>query len=165
LCKTDEDRRTFLRTLGEACERAGFRVHSYVLMTNHYHLLLETPEANLSRGIGGLQNAFTRRINTRFGSGGMCSESATNRFWWSGKTVSGRCLITPISIGCAPVWSMQEMKLLGAGATAPWRNRSRPKNNKPTLNTKTSDTSGEIGADRRKQTHPKHKTSDTFLAL
>ncbi len=61
----DEDRRTFVKTLGQACERTGFRVHAWVLMTNHYHLLLETPEANLSRGMAWLQNAFTRRINTR----------------------------------------------------------------------------------------------------
>jgi REP element-mobilizing transposase RayT len=39
----DEDRGTFLRTLGEACKRSGFRIHAHVLMTNHYHLLLETP--------------------------------------------------------------------------------------------------------------------------
>ena len=58
-------RRTFVRTLGEASVRAGFRVHAYALMSNHYHLLLETPKANLSRGMGWMQNAFTRRINTR----------------------------------------------------------------------------------------------------
>lgn len=56
----DTDRRTFLRTLGEACERAGFRVHAFVLMTNHYHLLLQTPEANLSAGMGWFQNAYTQ---------------------------------------------------------------------------------------------------------
>lgn len=65
IVRDDEDRRTFLRTLGEASERAGFRVHAWVLMSNHYHLLIETPEANLSRGMGWLQNAYTRRINTR----------------------------------------------------------------------------------------------------
>ncbi len=65
IVRDDEDRRTFLRTLGEVCERAGFRIHAYVLMTNHYHLLLETKEPNLSRGMAWLQNAFTRRINTR----------------------------------------------------------------------------------------------------
>ena len=65
IVRDDEDRRTFLRTLGEACKRAGFRLHAHVLMTNHYHLLIETPEGNLSRGMGWLQNAFTRRINTR----------------------------------------------------------------------------------------------------
>ena len=61
----DADRETFLRILGEACEKSGFRVHAYVLMSNHYHLLLETPQANLSRGMGWLQNAFTRRMNVR----------------------------------------------------------------------------------------------------
>jgi REP-associated tyrosine transposase len=104
IVRDDEDRRTFLRTLGEACERAGFRVHAYVLMTNHYHLLLETKEPNLSRGMGWLQNAFTRRIKTRHRLWGMSSEDATKRFWWSRETVSGRCLITFISIRCAPDW-------------------------------------------------------------
>ena len=48
----DQDRETFVRTLGEACEKSGFRILAYVLMSNHYHLLLETPKANLSRGMG-----------------------------------------------------------------------------------------------------------------
>lgn len=61
----DEDRKTFVRTLGEACKRAGFRVHAYVLMNNHYHLLMETPQANLAAGLGWFQNAYTRRLNTR----------------------------------------------------------------------------------------------------
>ena len=65
IVQDDEDRSTFVRTLGEASERAGFRVHAYVLMSNHYHVLLETKEPNLSQGMGWLQNAFTRRINTR----------------------------------------------------------------------------------------------------
>ncbi len=63
--RDDGDRRTFVRTLGEASVRAGFRVHAYVQMNNHYHWLLETPKANLSRGMGWMQNAFTRQINTR----------------------------------------------------------------------------------------------------
>lgn len=61
----DEDRKTFLRTLGEVSKRAGFRVHAFALMSNHYHLLLETPQANLTAGMGWFQNAYTRRINTR----------------------------------------------------------------------------------------------------
>jgi hypothetical protein len=40
-------------------------VHAYVLMDNHYHLLLETPGGNLSEGMGWLQNAYTRRMNVR----------------------------------------------------------------------------------------------------
>ena len=65
IVRDDEDRGTWVRTPGEACERARFVVHTYVLMTNHYHLLLETPEGNLSRGMAWLQNTYTRRINTR----------------------------------------------------------------------------------------------------
>jgi REP element-mobilizing transposase RayT len=43
------------RTLAEACEKTGWQVHAYVLMSNHYHLLLETPEANLASGMKWLQ--------------------------------------------------------------------------------------------------------------
>jgi REP element-mobilizing transposase RayT len=51
LFRDDEDRHRWLATLGEACAKTGWRVHAYVLMNNHYHLLLETPEANLVAGM------------------------------------------------------------------------------------------------------------------
>ncbi len=60
-----EDRRLFLRSLGEACGMTGWRVHAWVLMGNHYHLMIETPEANLVEGMKWLQNAYTRRFNVR----------------------------------------------------------------------------------------------------
>lgn len=60
-----EDHRRFLLTLGQACERTGWRIHSFVLMRNHYHLLLETPEPNLSRGMHWLQTTYTVRHNKR----------------------------------------------------------------------------------------------------
>ena len=49
--KDDQDRRSFLETLAEACEKTGWRIHADVLMGNHYHLLVETPEANLVAGM------------------------------------------------------------------------------------------------------------------
>ncbi len=61
----DDDRRFFLKTMGEACERTGWKVHAWVLMGNHYHLLLETPEPNLVTGMQWLQNTYTRRFNLR----------------------------------------------------------------------------------------------------
>lgn len=60
-----EDRTAFLRTLAETCERTGFLIHSHVLMKNHYHLLLETPEANLVAGMKWLQGTYTQRFNRR----------------------------------------------------------------------------------------------------
>ncbi len=61
----DTDRRVFLQTLGEACERTGWRVHAYVLMGNHYHGLIETPEPNLVAGMKWLQGTYTQRYNRR----------------------------------------------------------------------------------------------------
>ncbi len=61
----DDDRRFFLATLAEACAMTGWRVHAWVLMGNHYHLFIETPEANLVAGMSWLQNTVTRRHNVR----------------------------------------------------------------------------------------------------
>ena len=61
----DEDRKCFLATLENACEMCGWRVHAWVLMGNHYHLFIQTPEANLVAGMKWLQNAYTRRFNVR----------------------------------------------------------------------------------------------------
>ena len=59
----DKDREMFLATLAEMCERTGALVHSYVLMNNHYHLLLETPEGNLVAGMKWFQGTYTQRFN------------------------------------------------------------------------------------------------------
>ncbi|MCB1275719.1 transposase [Prosthecobacter sp.] len=61
----DDDRRFFLHTLSQACEMTGWRVHAWVLMSNHYHLFLQTPEPNLVAGMAWLQNTLTRRYNVR----------------------------------------------------------------------------------------------------
>lgn len=61
----EEDRPYFLKTFAEACTMTGWRAHAWVLMSNHYHLLIETPSANLVEGMTWLQNAYTRRFNTR----------------------------------------------------------------------------------------------------
>ena len=61
----DDDRRFFLHTLSQACEMTGWRVHAWVLMSNHYHLFIQTPEPNLVAGMSWLQNALTRRYNVR----------------------------------------------------------------------------------------------------
>jgi putative transposase len=56
----------FLDTLDEACGKTGWRIHAYVLMPNHYHLLLGTPQANLVAGMQWLQGTFTSRVNARY---------------------------------------------------------------------------------------------------
>jgi len=59
------DCEVFLDTLEEVCGRTGWRVHAFVLMGNHYHLLIETPEANLVTGMKWLQGTYTQRFNAR----------------------------------------------------------------------------------------------------
>jgi len=61
----DVDRHDFLKTLAEACEKTGWQVHAYCLMRNHYHLVLETPNANLVAGMAWLQSTYTIRLNHR----------------------------------------------------------------------------------------------------
>ena len=63
--RDDTDRVLFLKCLDEACEKTGWQIHSYVLMGNHYHLLLETPQANLVVGMKWLQGTYTQRFNSR----------------------------------------------------------------------------------------------------
>ena len=60
-----EDHQVFLKTLGQACERAGWRIHAFVLMRNHYHLLLEAPSGNLVEGMQWFQTTYTARFNAR----------------------------------------------------------------------------------------------------
>jgi len=61
----DTDRQMFLSLLGQTCGRTGWQIHAYVLMSNHYHLLLETPQANLVTGMKWLQGTYTQRFNRR----------------------------------------------------------------------------------------------------
>jgi len=61
----DGDRLNFLDILAEVVERYRFICYAYCLMGNHYHLLLETPEANLSRGMRQLNGVYTQRFNRR----------------------------------------------------------------------------------------------------
>src|SRR5687767_6260632 len=61
----DVDRQDFLKTLAEACHKTGFQVHAYCLMPNHFHLVVETPNANLVAGMRWLLSSYTLRLNHR----------------------------------------------------------------------------------------------------
>jgi putative transposase len=61
----DEDRLAWMAVLALVCERFNGLVHAYGQMSNHYHLLLETPDANLSAGMRQLNGLYTQRFNRR----------------------------------------------------------------------------------------------------
>ena len=60
---SDADRTAWLEVFGEVCARFNWMCHSWCQMTNHYHLLIETPEANLSQGMRQLNGVYTQRFN------------------------------------------------------------------------------------------------------
>ena len=62
---TDEDRQAFLTLLQRACERYYWLCHAYCLMSNHYHLLIETQTPTLSKGMKYLNGTYTQAFNRR----------------------------------------------------------------------------------------------------
>jgi REP element-mobilizing transposase RayT len=63
--RDDGDRERFLAVLARTVELFGWRLHAYALMGNHYHLLLETPQPTLSRGMRQLNGIYTQSFNRR----------------------------------------------------------------------------------------------------
>ena len=70
---------TFLETLAEACERFQLIVHAYCLMSNHYHLLLQTPQGNLGRLMRHINGVYTQRYNRLKKPMGPCFEAVIKR--------------------------------------------------------------------------------------
>jgi len=63
--KDAPDRKRFVEALGQACAKTGWQVHAYVLMPNHFHLVVETPQPNLVAGMKWFLGAYTIRFNRR----------------------------------------------------------------------------------------------------
>lgn len=66
----DDDRLAFLSVLERVCGTYNWVCHAYCLMDNHYHLLIETPDSNLSKGMRQLNGMYTQtfnRMNNRVG--------------------------------------------------------------------------------------------------
>lgn len=64
---TEADRRVWLEVFGQVCKRFNWVCHAWCQMSNHYHLLIETPEANLAQGMRQLNGVYTQRFNRAHG--------------------------------------------------------------------------------------------------
>jgi putative transposase len=68
--KDDQDREIFLKILAFVNKRYHWLCHAYCLMDNHYHLMVETPDGNLSLGMRQLNGVYTQARNKRYGKTG-----------------------------------------------------------------------------------------------
>jgi putative transposase len=64
---SDTDRQAWLEVFGQVCKRFNWVCHAWCQMTNHYHVLIETPEANLAHGMRQLNGVYTQRFNRAHG--------------------------------------------------------------------------------------------------
>ena len=101
LYRDDSDRLRFLARLGEGVENFGVRLYMFTLMANHYHLMLETPEGNLSRFMQTLSTAYTVYYNKRHQRHGHLFDGR-----YKAKVVSGDEYMLKLSryIHQNPVW-------------------------------------------------------------
>jgi REP element-mobilizing transposase RayT len=67
LGEVDKDRAAFLDVLAGTCKRFNWICHAYCLMSDHYHLLVETPDANLSKGMRQLNGIYIQLVNRTHG--------------------------------------------------------------------------------------------------
>jgi REP-associated tyrosine transposase len=70
IVQDDHDRQGFLSTLARAVERYQWLCHTYCLMENHYHLVLEVPLGNLPLGMRHLNGVYAQRFNRRYDRSG-----------------------------------------------------------------------------------------------
>ena len=61
--RDDRDREFFLRWLGDVAAKFGWSVHVFTLMSNHFHLMIETAEGNVSRGMQQLLTNYVQMFN------------------------------------------------------------------------------------------------------
>ncbi|VAW70301.1 hypothetical protein MNBD_GAMMA10-2341 [hydrothermal vent metagenome] len=62
----DEDRLIWLDVFSQVCSRFNWRCHAWCLMDNHYHILIETAESNLSQGMRQLNGVYTQKTNRKY---------------------------------------------------------------------------------------------------
>jgi putative transposase len=123
----DRDRVAYLRLLGLVVRERGWRCLAYCLMSNHLHLLVETPQPNLGAGMESLQGGYARGFNRRHGRTGHLFERrygavrirSDAQLWWVVRYIA----MNPVEAGlCA---RPEEWRWSSAGGGAPWLDRRR----------------------------------------
>jgi len=91
--REEADWKAFLGIMSDVVSEFGWRIYTYCLMGNHYHLLLETPQPNLSLGMRELDLQYTLRYNWRYEHSGHVFQDR----YWSGLVLNDNYLIDAAS--------------------------------------------------------------------
>jgi putative transposase len=115
----ERTKEAFAACVFEACAKADWRLHAYVIMRNHYHLAIETPNGNLVEGMRWLQSTFANRFNRLRREQGHVFQGRYKARWWRTSPGSARWGITCISIPCARAWCRRRGWLTTGTAASP----------------------------------------------
>ena len=100
----DQDRQVFLRILEQVITQFGWLCYAWCLMDNHYHLLIRTPDGNLSRGMRQLNGIYTQASNRRHQRVGHLFQGRFKAILVDSVPICWSCRATWCSIRCEPAW-------------------------------------------------------------
>ncbi len=122
----DDDRHAFLRILADVIQRQRWLCHAYCLMDNHYHLLIETPAANLSRGMRQLNGIYTQASNRRHHRNGHLFQGRFKGILVDKQAflldMARHIVLNPVRLQltrCADEWPWSSYHAMTASMTAP----------------------------------------------
>ncbi len=124
--RDEADREAFLKILGRTVGLFRWTLHAYVLMDNHFHLLLETPEPTLSRGMRQLNGLYTQAFNRRHRRSGHLFQGRFKSVLVDKEThfleLSRYLVLNPIRLGAARsarAWPWSSYRAMAGLASAP----------------------------------------------
>jgi REP element-mobilizing transposase RayT len=129
LFKTEGAKAAFEGCLFEACAKSGWLLQAYVLMSNHYHLALETPQGNLVAGMQWLQATFANRFNKLRGERGHLFQGRYKSLLVEEGAALGQVChyihLNPVRAGLVPVEQLKAYRYCSYWYL--WRKADRPR--------------------------------------
>lgn len=123
---SDDDRATFLKILGKVITRYNWVCHAYCLMDNHYHLLIETPDGNLSAGMRQLNGVYTQTLNRTYSKGGHVFQGRFKSILVEKQAylleLCRYIVLNPVRVNCcttAEEWPWSSYRAMASGGNIP----------------------------------------------
>ena len=100
----DVDRQVFLKVLGNVVEKYNWLCHAFCLLDNHYHILVETQDPNLSLGMRQLNGVYTQGSISGIIGSAISSRDATRQSWWKKMSIYWNSAAILFLIRCERGW-------------------------------------------------------------